>query len=41
MLEKNKPEHQVTDKHGLLSAPIAETLTQDDRTDDSGLDRDI
>ncbi|WP_321283323.1 MATE family efflux transporter [uncultured Vibrio sp.] len=26
MLEKNKPEHQVTDKHGLLSAPIAETL---------------
>lgn len=26
MLEKNKPEHQATDKHGLLSAPIPETL---------------
>ncbi len=26
MLENNKPEHQATDKHGLLSAPIPETL---------------
>ncbi|BDR12190.1 MATE family efflux transporter [Vibrio sp. STUT-A11] len=26
MLERNKPEHQATDKHGLLSAPIPETL---------------
>ncbi|EJC6765713.1 MATE family efflux transporter [Vibrio parahaemolyticus] len=26
MLEKNKPENHATDKHGLLSAPIPETL---------------
>lgn len=26
MLEKNKPESHATDKHGLLSAPIPETL---------------
>ncbi len=26
MLEKNKLDHHATDKHGLLSAPIAETL---------------
>ena len=26
MLEKNKPDNQTQDKHGLLTAPIPDTL---------------